>query len=141
MPKMTTSQEEGRETLRKIYEDKKAYNRKNELRVLDMYNRDKQGEAPEAKAFHALSVYSFRTFVDLYDSLERITMTISESVELMNKRLSEVERAVKELGGQINNDNIVAVAKFAEEFRKQVEESKKTAEAYKRKMAENDLAT
>jgi hypothetical protein len=138
---MTTSQEEGREILKKIYEDKKAYNKKNELRVLDMYNRDKIGDAPEAKAFHALSVYSFRTFVDLYDSIERLTLTTSEAIELMNKRLGDVEKSVKELGGQINNDNIIAVAKFAEEFQKQIEESKRNAEVYKRKMMENDLAT
>ena len=141
MTEPITTHEEGRALLRKIYAEKKEFNKRYQIIFEAREKASLMDDIPRAKTFHALAAVTFRSFVDVYDTLEKLSIVVSESVENLDKRLMNLEKAIEDLGGKINSDNIVAVAKFAADFNKQVAESKKELEQYKRKMAENDLAT
>ncbi len=84
---------------------------------------------------------AFQEFEDVWDNFERLSLTLTYSIQNLDRRIQGLESAAIELGAKINSEEITSVAKFAEEFKKQVEESRKKLEEYKRKMAENDLAT
>jgi len=84
---------------------------------------------------------AFQEFDDVWDHFERIALNLSYSVQNIDHRLQRLENFAIEMGAKINLDEIASAVKFADDFKKQIEESRKNLIEYKRKMAENDLAT
>ena len=94
-----------------------------------------------AHSHWALVGFTSSQFLDVYDNLEQLSVFVRNSLRQINERIAQLEKATKELGGKISSDDITSVAKFAQDFNNQIEESKKKLIEYKKKMKENDLAT
>jgi hypothetical protein len=123
-----------------------------------MYKASDDSVAP-AKSFHAAKALMFWEFGDIYTILNNLFQMLLD-VELKNtKELGQLGESIEEIRNTlgmdvskvkadlvsirtaVNSDEIAKVAKFAEDFNKHVEESRKALEEYKKKMKENDLAT
>jgi hypothetical protein len=83
---------------------------------------------------------AFQEFEDVWDNFERLATVMLNSIQNLDQRIHTLESIAVETGS-INPEDIASVAKFAEEFRQHVEETKKKLVEYKQKMEENDLAT
>jgi DNA repair exonuclease SbcCD ATPase subunit len=131
------SYEEGRKEISKVFEVKKDL-----LRKLGMSYENVMNTAllPQVKSIGSLGVVTTNEFVYVYDCFEMMFLSLSEAVQKIERRIEQLETA-KEMVSKINLDEIASVAKFAQDFNKQVEESRKKMEEYKSKMKENDLAT
>lgn len=132
------SYEEGRKEISKVFEVKKDL-----LRKLGMNYENVMNTAllPQVKSIGSLGMVTANEFVYVYDCFEMMFLSLSEAIQKIEQRIEQLEKTAEEIGGKINLDEIASVAKFAQDFNKQVEESRKKMEEYKSKMKENDLAT
>ena len=83
---------------------------------------------------------AFQELDDVWDNFEKLGLLMINSLQHLDQRIQALEIIAVD-NGTINSKDIADVAKFAEEFRAHVEETKKKLVEYKRKMKENDLAT
>jgi proteasome assembly chaperone (PAC2) family protein len=140
MQKMTDDRnyEEGRREVCKVFAVKKEL-----LKQLATSCEKKVNPSltPEEQVIGSLGLMASNEFVYVYDCIETMFLSLSEAFQNAEKRIEKLEKTAKEMNGKLDMDEIASVAKFAEDFNKQVEESKKAIEEYKKKMRENDLAT
>ncbi len=129
--------EEGRLEIEHVFGERKAINKK----FLTTCERKLHSITSENPTKWVIGKLAFQEFEDVWDNFERIALLLNLSIQNLDHRIKGLENNVTELGGKINSEEIASVAKFAEEFKKQVAESRKKLEEYKRKMEENDLAT
>lgn len=129
--------EEGRKELKYGFEERKTINKK----FLTICENKLATSTTENPTKWVIGKLAFQEFEDMWNNLERMTLTLSFSIQNLDKRIQNLENFAVEMGVKINSDDIASVAKFAEEFRSHIEESKKKLVEYKRKMEENDLAT
>jgi hypothetical protein len=139
MQKMTKEQqyEEGRQELQHAFEERKAINK----RFLTACESKLSSTTTENPTKYVIGKLAFQEIEDMWDHLERMSLTLSFSIQNLDNRIQYLEGFALEMGAKINLGDIASVAKFAEEFRNHIEESKKKLIDYKRKMEENDLAT
>jgi len=131
---------QARQDLKALYGERKAINKKFLLACESKLN-SLTSTPTENPTKWIIGKLAFQEFDDIWDNFERLTRILSYSIQNLDHRIQGLEAVAVELGSRINSDDITSVAKFAEEFREHVKESKKKLEEYKRKMVENDLAT
>jgi hypothetical protein len=129
--------EEGKREIEHVFGERKAINKK----FLSVCERKINSTTSENPTKWIIGKLAFQEFEDVWDNFERIALTLNYSIQNLDHRIQGLENAAIKLGAKINLDEIASVAKFAEDFKKQVDESRKKWAEYKRKMEENDLAT
>ncbi len=139
---MTTDEqyEQARQIIVTVFEERKAINKKF-LSACEKKLETLKSEPTENPTKWVIGKLAFQEFDDVFDNLETMGITLFYAVQNIDQRIRRLEKTAIELDTKVNSDDIASVAKFAEEFRKQVAESKKKLEEYKLKMKENDLAT
>jgi len=83
---------------------------------------------------------AFQELDDVWDNFERMALQLNYSVQNLDHRMKWLEEVAIQLGAKVNSEEIASAVEFTKQFKKQIEETRKSMEAYKRKMAENDLA-
>jgi predicted nucleic acid-binding Zn-ribbon protein len=84
---------------------------------------------------------AFQELDDVWDNFERMALTLNYSIQNLDHRMQWLEEVAIKLGAKVNSKEIASAVEFTKEFKRQIEETRKSMEAYKKKMAENDLAT
>ncbi len=120
-----------------VYEERKMLNK----RFLSACERNVHSTpASENPTKWVIGKVTFQELNDVWDNFERVSLFMVLSIQNLDHRIQALENVAVDVGS-INREDITSVAKFAQEFREHVEESKKKLAEYKRKMEENDLAT
>jgi len=134
------SYEQSKKDLKKIYERKTEFNKHLETMCETRMKSAVDDSLPQAKSHWALATMTAYQFTGVFEHFQLLSTSLFQILEQFGKRISDLEKTTQEMGGKINLDAIQSVSKFAEDFDKQVQESKKKLEEYKKKMKENDLA-
>ncbi len=129
--------EEKEREIERVFGERKAINK----RFLTTCERRIHSTTSENPTKWVIGKIAFQEFEDVWDNFERLALQLNYSVQNLDHRMQWLEEVAIDLGAKVNSKEIASAVEFAKQFKKQIEETRKSMEAYKRKMAENDLAT
>jgi hypothetical protein len=132
-----TQYEEQEHEIERVFGERKAINK----RFLKTCEQKIHSTTSENPSKWVIGKIAFQEFDDVWDNLERIALQLNYSIQNLDHRMQWLEEVAIQLGAKVNSDEIANAVKFTEDFQKQIEETRKRDEAYRRKMEENDLAT